>query len=65
MKEVTVVLEDDALSTAVEAEAAGSGRRIQDIVPEALQQWLADGALDEEEQAEIDMVRKEWRERGT
>ena len=38
MKEVTVVLEDDTLSTAVEAEAARSGQSIQDIVVEALQQ---------------------------
>ena len=64
MKELTVVLDDDALTAAVEAEAVLSGRTVQDVMVEALKQWLADSDLDERERANIEEARCEHNELG-
>jgi hypothetical protein len=64
MKELTVVLDDDALTAAVEAEAVLSGRTVQDVMVEALKQWLADSDLDERERADIEEARREHNELG-
>ncbi len=64
MREVTVVLGDESLVTAVEAEATMSGRSMQDIVEEALKQWLEEAEMDEQEPAEIDTARREWQKKG-
>jgi hypothetical protein len=64
MKQFTVSLEDEALYTAVETEAARTGQSIQEIMVEALEQWLADTRQDEEEHEEIEAARREWREKG-
>jgi hypothetical protein len=64
LRQVTLELDDDALFTAVKTEAANSGRSLQEIVAEALTQWLADAEADEKEREQIDDASKEWRERG-
>ena len=64
MKEVTILLDDESLYNTLEAESAKSGRSVQEIVVEALEQWLVDAQLDEEEHTEIDAARKEWQKKG-
>jgi hypothetical protein len=56
----TVTLDDEKLYRAVEAEAAKSGRGVEDVVGEALKQWLADVEMDELEQTQIEAARLEW-----
>ena len=60
----TLEFDDDALFTAVETEAANSGRSLHEIVIEALRQWLADAEADEQKRDQIDDARTEWQERG-
>ena len=64
MREVTLMLDDEGLLTKVEAEAALLGRSLEEVVMEALEEWLADARLDEQELVEIDSARREWTERG-
>ena len=64
MGKLTVVLEEAALSTAVEAEAAKAGHSVNEVVVEALEQWLADVELDERERAAVDAARAEYKEKG-
>jgi predicted transcriptional regulator len=64
MKEVTVILDDENLYKALDAEAIKSDRSVQEIVLEAIEQWLMDAQLDEEERTEIEAARKEWRKKG-
>ena len=40
MKQVTIVVDDEELYRALEAEAARQGRSVQDAVAEALGDWL-------------------------
>ncbi len=64
MRKVTLELEDESLYQAVEAEAARTKRTPQDIVTEALEQWLAEIEMDERERAQIEEARKEWSKKG-
>jgi plasmid stability protein len=63
---MTVVFDDEKLYKAVKVEAARSGRHAKDIVAEALKQWLEEQEefQDEELLAELEKIRKEWREKG-
>ena len=61
MKTMTV---DDSLYSALEAEADRSGRRVNDLLTEAIEAWLADSAMDEAEHAEIKSSRSEAAEQG-
>ena len=42
-----------------------SERSRQDIARDALNQWLEEAEIDEQELVEIDAARREWRERGS
>jgi hypothetical protein len=64
MKELTLVLDDESLYTAIETEAQTSGNTIHDVVIQALQQWRADSELDAEEHAELSQARREWEKKG-
>ena len=64
MKEVTVVLENDKLYEALEAESVKTGRSVQELVAEALEQWLTDVDTDERDIEEIEAARTEWQEKG-
>ena len=64
MKELTFVLEDDNLYNAVEAASAKTGHSIQEIIAEALEQWLADIESDQDETKKIEKARKEWQDDG-
>ena len=60
----TVTLDDEKLYRAVEAEAAKSGRSVEEVVGEALKLWLADVEMDDREQGEIEAARVEWQRKG-
>lgn len=62
MREVTLILDDDALYKAIEAEAKSTGHTVQEIVVQALQQWRAESDIDE--RAELAEARREWEETG-
>ena len=64
MKELTLVLEDEALYAALETEAATTGHTVQDVVVRALRQWQADSELDAGERDELAEARQEWEEMG-
>ena len=64
MPKVTVDLKDESLYQAVRAAATKTERSVQDIVAEALEHWLADADMDEQDQAEIEAARREWRDKG-
>lgn len=64
MREVTLILDDESLYSAIETEAQTTGHSIQDIVIRALRQWRADSELDTEERAELAEARGEWKKKG-
>ena len=64
MKEVTLVLDDEVLYTAIETEAKTTGHTVQEIVVQALRQWRADSQSSAEERAELAEARREWEEKG-
>lgn len=64
MRELTVVLDDEGLYTAIEAEAKTTGHTVQDVVIQALRQWRDDCELDAMERAELAEARREWKEEG-
>ena len=64
MRELTFVLEDDALYSVIEAEAKDSGRTIQQIIVEALYLWKVETEMDEEERLEVEEALREWKEEG-
>ncbi len=61
MKTLTVT---DNLYLVLEEVAVRSGRPISDLVSEAVEAWLADGAIDDAERREIDVARAEAAEQG-
>ena len=63
MKELQIVLDDDALYQTIETEAEATGHTIQEVVIQALQQWRVDSELDMEERADLADVRREWEEK--
>ncbi len=64
MRELTFVLEDEALYSIIETEARDSGRTIQDIIVEALRVWKVETELDEEEHARVEQACLEWEKNG-
>ncbi len=65
MREITVALEDENLYARVEAEASSSGRTVQDIVVQAVRQWIEDGDPDEDPDGDLEVrpeVEEELRE---
>ena len=64
MRELTVVLDDEGLYTAIEAEAKTTGHTVQDIVIQALRQWRDDCELGAMERTELAEARREWEEEG-
>ncbi len=64
MRELTFVLEDEALYSIIETEAKESGRTIQDILVEALRVWKVETELDEEEHARVEQACLEWEKNG-
>ena len=64
MKEVPLVLDDEALYTAIETEARNTGHTVQEIVVQALRQWRADSELGVEERTDLVEARREWEEKG-
>ena len=61
MKTMTL---NDSLYSVLEEEACRSGRTVNDLVTEAIESWLADFEVDEEERAEIELARSEAAEQG-
>ena len=64
MKELTLILDDEALYSAIEGEANSTGHTVQDVIILALQQWLADTEMGVEEDVELQGARREWKEKG-
>ena len=64
MKELTLVLDDDSLYSAIEAEAISTGCAVQDVIVQALREWRTDAELDVEERDEVEKARREWEEQG-
>ena len=64
MRELTFVLDDEALYSIVETEARDSGRTIQDIVVEALRLWQVETEMDEEERREVEEASRDWEKNG-
>ena len=64
MREVKSLLEDDNLCAALEAAAAKHGCSVQEIIKEAVKQWLIDTEMDELEMDEIEASSRDWWENG-
>ena len=64
MRELTFVLEDEALYSIIETEARDSGRTIQEIVVEALRLWQVETEMDEEERREVEEASRDWEKNG-
>ena len=61
MKTLTL---DDELYFALEEQAQATGRAVADLAAEAIESWLSDAELDEEELAEIEAAERDWQENG-
>ena len=61
MKTISV---DDRLYGALEAAADRNGRSIQELLNEAIESWLADAAMDDNDRAAIEQARAEAAEQG-
>ncbi len=64
MRELTLLLEDDKLCAALEASAAKYDCSVQEIIKEAVKQWLIDTEMDELEMDEIEAASRDWWENG-
>lgn len=64
MREITFVLDDEALYSIIKTEAKDSGRTVQDIVIEALQLWEVETEMDEEERREVEEASLDWKKNG-
>ena len=60
---MTVIFEDEALYTALKAEAVRKGRHAKDIVAEAVREWL-EARENEELRAGLEEARHEWVRQG-
>ena len=58
-KRMTVVFEDEGLYTALKVEAARKGQPAEDIVAQAVREWL-EAQEDEELRADVEEARQEW-----
>ncbi len=57
-KRMTVVFEDEELYAALKIEAARKGQAAEDIVAQAVREWLE--GQDEELRADVEEARQEW-----
>ena len=64
MREVNLLLEDDKLCAALEESAAKYGCSVQEIIKEAVKQWLIDTEMDELEMDELEAASRDWWENG-
>ena len=64
MLEIKLHLEDDSLYAALESSAAKYGCSVQEIVREAVKQWLIDTEMDELEMDEVEAASRDWWENG-
>ena len=55
---------DDKLHIALEEEAVKSGRPVDELLTEAVEQWLSDAAMDEADLGKIEAADREWSENG-
>lgn len=62
-RRMTVIFDDDGLYTALKVAAARNGRPAQDIVAQAVREWL-EAKEDEELRAELEGARREWEREG-
>ena len=62
-KRMTVVFEDEGLYTALKIEAARKGQAAEDIVAQAVREWL-EAKEGEELRAELEEARREWEREG-
>ena len=60
---MTIVLDNDQLSTALKVEAVRTGRHAKDIVADAVREWL-EAADDEELNAALELARAERQQDG-
>lgn len=61
MKTLTV---NDELYSDLEEMAQAQGRPISDLAAEAIESWIYDDELDEEELAKIEAAERDWQENG-
>ena len=59
-KRMTVIFDDEGLYTALKVAAARNGEPAQEIVTQAVREWLED----EELRAELEEARREWEREG-
>lgn len=64
MKELTLVLEDDALRTVIESAALSKGVAFEDVVIDAIHYWKRETELSPEEEAEIKTDMRDYDESG-
>ena len=64
MQEVTLLLEDEELCLSLQAAAEKYGCSAQEIVKDAVKQWLTDMEMDELEMDEIKAASRDWWENG-
>ena len=64
MKKLTIILNDDALYSALEDEAASSNRSVEEVAIEAIRLWKMDSELDLEERVEVEAAIKDWEKNG-
>ena len=58
------LLLNDKLYVALEEEAVKAGRPVDELLTEAVEQWLLDAELDEGDLSEIEAADREWQEKG-
>lgn len=64
MRELQLVLDDDALYEAIETEATATGHTMQEVVVQALRQWRDEVELHAAERDELAEARREWQKKG-
>ena len=62
-KRMTIVFDNEALYTALKAEAMRTGRHVNQIVCDAVREWV-EAKEDEELVAGLDEIRAEWERNG-
>lgn len=64
MQEVTLLLKDEELCLSLQVAAEKYGCSTQEIVKDAVKQWLIDMEMDELEMDEIKAASRDWWENG-
>ncbi len=64
MKELTLVLEDDALLAVIESAALSKGVAFEDVVIDAIHYWKSETELSPEEEADIKADMRDYGESG-